>query len=81
MPAQVINGKALAAKVREECAAEVAELGEVGLATCCVGDDPASHVYITGERKAATGVAVHPRTTLHLPAAPRGRASASSSPS
>ena len=59
MPAQMIDGKALAAKVREEVAAEVAELGEVGLATVLVGDDPASHVYITGKHKAATGVGIH----------------------
>ena len=39
MPAQVIDGKALAARVREEVAAEVAELGDVGLTTVLVGDD------------------------------------------
>ena len=55
----MIDGKALAAKVREEVAAEVEELGEVGLATVLVGDDPASHVYITGKHKAATGVGIH----------------------
>jgi len=49
----VIDGKALAAKVRAEVAADVAELGHVGLATVLVGDDPASHVYIRGKHKAA----------------------------
>jgi methylenetetrahydrofolate dehydrogenase (NADP+) / methenyltetrahydrofolate cyclohydrolase len=59
MPAQIIDGKALAAKVREEVAVEVEQLGNVGLATVLVGDDPASHVYIAGKHKAATGVGIH----------------------
>jgi methylenetetrahydrofolate dehydrogenase (NADP+)/methenyltetrahydrofolate cyclohydrolase len=67
MPAQVIDGKALAAKVREEVAAEVEELGDVGLTTVLVGDDPASDVYIRGKHKAATGVGIH-ATDLRLPA-------------
>ena len=67
MPAQLIDGKALAAKVREEVAGEVEELGEVGLTTVLVGDDPASHVYITGKHKAATAVGVH-ANDLRLPA-------------
>src|SRR3982075_592408 len=67
MPAQMIDGKALAAKVREEVASEVEELGEVGLATVLVGDDPASHVYITGKHKAATAVGIH-ANDLRLPA-------------
>ena len=67
MPAQLIDGKALAAKVREEVAAEVEELGEVGLTTVLVGDDPASHVYINGKHKAATGVGIH-ANDLRLPA-------------
>jgi methylenetetrahydrofolate dehydrogenase (NADP+)/methenyltetrahydrofolate cyclohydrolase len=53
--------------VREEVAAEVEELGEVGLATVLVGDDPASHVYITGKHKAATAVGIH-ANDLRLPA-------------
>jgi methylenetetrahydrofolate dehydrogenase (NADP+)/methenyltetrahydrofolate cyclohydrolase len=63
----MIDGKALAAKVREEVAAEVEELGDVGLTTVLVGDDPASHVYITGKQKAATGVGIH-ANDLRLPA-------------
>jgi methylenetetrahydrofolate dehydrogenase (NADP+) / methenyltetrahydrofolate cyclohydrolase len=51
--ATIIDGKALAAKVREEVAASVAELGHVGLATVLVGDDPASHIYINLKQKAA----------------------------
>jgi len=67
MPAQPIDGKLLAAKVREEVAAEVAELGDVGLTTVLVGDDPASHVYINGKHKAATSVGIH-ANDLRLPA-------------
>src|SRR6266545_4403945 len=58
MPAQLIDGKALAAKVREEVAAEVEELGDVGLTTVLVGDDAASDVYIRGKHKAAIGVGI-----------------------
>jgi len=51
--ATIIDGKALAAKVRGEVAGEVAELGHVGLATILVGEDPASEIYIRGKHKAA----------------------------
>jgi methylenetetrahydrofolate dehydrogenase (NADP+)/methenyltetrahydrofolate cyclohydrolase len=67
MPAQTIDGKALAAKVREEVAHEVEELGSVGLTTVLVGDDPASHVYIGGKQKAAQSVGIN-ATDLRLPA-------------
>jgi methylenetetrahydrofolate dehydrogenase (NADP+) / methenyltetrahydrofolate cyclohydrolase len=67
MPAHMIDGKALAATVREEVAAEVEELGDVGLTTILVGDDPASHVYISGKHKAATSVGIH-ANDLRLPA-------------
>jgi methylenetetrahydrofolate dehydrogenase (NADP+)/methenyltetrahydrofolate cyclohydrolase len=65
--ATIIDGKALAAKVREEVAAEVAELGSVGLTTVLVGDDPASHVYINGKHKAAEGVGIT-ANDIRLPA-------------
>jgi methylenetetrahydrofolate dehydrogenase (NADP+)/methenyltetrahydrofolate cyclohydrolase len=67
MSATLIDGKALAAKVREEVAAEVAELGELGLATVLVGDDPASDIYIRGKQKAAQGVGIDARD-VRLPA-------------
>ena len=67
MPAQLIDGKALAAKVREEVAAEVEELGHVGLATVLVGDDPASHVYINLKQKHARDAGIDARD-LKLPA-------------
>lgn len=61
MAAKLIDGKAVAARVRAEVAEEVAafraEHGRVpGLATILVGDDPASTVYVGGKQKACTEV-------------------------
>jgi methylenetetrahydrofolate dehydrogenase (NADP+)/methenyltetrahydrofolate cyclohydrolase len=67
MTATVIDGKALGAKVREEVAASVAQVGHVGLATVLVGDDPASHIYIDLKQKAATAAGMDARD-LKLPA-------------
>jgi methylenetetrahydrofolate dehydrogenase (NADP+)/methenyltetrahydrofolate cyclohydrolase len=67
MAATIMDGKALALRVREEVAAEVAELGEVGLATVLVGDDPASHVYIASKHRAAGEAGMYPRD-VRLPA-------------
>jgi methylenetetrahydrofolate dehydrogenase (NADP+) / methenyltetrahydrofolate cyclohydrolase len=58
MAARIIDGKALAARVREQVATEVeafvAEHGRPpGLATILVGDDPASAVYVGGKQKAS----------------------------
>jgi methylenetetrahydrofolate dehydrogenase (NADP+)/methenyltetrahydrofolate cyclohydrolase len=61
-----MDGKALAARVREDVAREVAELGHVGLATVLVGDDPASHVYISAKHKAATEAGIEARD-IRLP--------------
>ncbi|HZH14811.1 MAG TPA: bifunctional methylenetetrahydrofolate dehydrogenase/methenyltetrahydrofolate cyclohydrolase FolD [Archangium sp.] len=59
--AQLIDGKAVAARVRAEVKAEVeklkAEHGLVpGLTVVRVGEDPASKVYVTGKKKAAEEV-------------------------
>ena len=67
MTATIIDGKALGARVREEVAASVAELGHVGLATILVGDDPPSHIYIDLKQKAATQAGMDARD-LKLPA-------------
>jgi methylenetetrahydrofolate dehydrogenase (NADP+)/methenyltetrahydrofolate cyclohydrolase len=67
VPATIIDGKALGAKVREEVAASVADLGHVGLATVLVGDDPASHIYIDLKQKAAVQAGMEARD-LKLPA-------------
>ncbi len=53
-----MEGAPLAARVRKEVAAEVKELGSVGLATVLVGDDPASHVYVTRKHEAAEEVGI-----------------------
>jgi methylenetetrahydrofolate dehydrogenase (NADP+)/methenyltetrahydrofolate cyclohydrolase len=61
VPATLIDGKALAAKVRAEVAASVAELDHVGVATVLVGDDPASHIYINLKQKAAEAAGIEAR--------------------
>jgi methylenetetrahydrofolate dehydrogenase (NADP+)/methenyltetrahydrofolate cyclohydrolase len=53
-----MDGKALAARIRAEVADEVRELGELGLATVLVGDDPASQIYIRHKHKAADEVGI-----------------------
>jgi methylenetetrahydrofolate dehydrogenase (NADP+)/methenyltetrahydrofolate cyclohydrolase len=65
--ATLIDGKALGAKVRQEVAAQVAELGRVGIATVLVGDDPASHIYIDLKQKAAQAAGMDARD-VKLPA-------------
>jgi methylenetetrahydrofolate dehydrogenase (NADP+)/methenyltetrahydrofolate cyclohydrolase len=60
--AQIIDGKAIAATVRAEVAAEVEEFVAAhggrrpGLATILIGDDPASAVYVNGKQKACREV-------------------------
>jgi methylenetetrahydrofolate dehydrogenase (NADP+)/methenyltetrahydrofolate cyclohydrolase len=57
--ARLIDGKALAERIRGEIAEEVRELGEIGLATVLVGDDPASDIYIRLKHKAAAEVGIN----------------------
>jgi methylenetetrahydrofolate dehydrogenase (NADP+) / methenyltetrahydrofolate cyclohydrolase len=57
--ARLIDGKALAERIRGEIAQEVGELGEIGLATVLVGDDPASDIYIRLKHKAAAEVGLN----------------------
>ena len=61
MAARLMDGKALAERIRGEIAEEVRELGEVGLATVLVGDDPASDIYIRLKHKAAAEVGINAR--------------------
>jgi len=61
MAATIIDGKAVAAQVRAEVAADVAAFtarhGErPGLATILVGDDPGSAVYVAGKQRASAEV-------------------------
>ncbi len=59
MAARVIDGKAVAAGVRERVAREVAELpSPPGLATILVGDDPASEVYVRMKREDSAQVGI-----------------------
>ncbi len=62
MTATILDGNALGLRVREEVAAECAELAKrgvtPGLAAVLVGDDPASHVYVRNKRKAAEKVGI-----------------------
>jgi methylenetetrahydrofolate dehydrogenase (NADP+)/methenyltetrahydrofolate cyclohydrolase len=63
MAARIIDGKAVAARVRAQVAVDVrafvAEHGRApGLATILVGDDPASGVYVAGKQKASQEVGI-----------------------
>jgi methylenetetrahydrofolate dehydrogenase (NADP+) / methenyltetrahydrofolate cyclohydrolase len=59
MSARIIDGKAVAAQVRERVRLEVAEMDEKpGLATILVGDDPASRVYVRNKIKACEEVGI-----------------------
>ncbi|MEW4530143.1 bifunctional methylenetetrahydrofolate dehydrogenase/methenyltetrahydrofolate cyclohydrolase FolD [Maioricimonas sp. JC845] len=72
MPAQLIDGKAISAKVREEVADGVRELIDTTgvqphLVAVLVGDDPASAIYVRGKQRACEKAGI--RSTLHrLPA-------------
>jgi 5,10-methylene-tetrahydrofolate dehydrogenase/methenyl tetrahydrofolate cyclohydrolase len=62
MTAKIIDGKAIAADIRAETAKGVAQLKEKGiqpgLATVLVGDDPASHKYVSMKRKMCAEVGI-----------------------
>jgi methylenetetrahydrofolate dehydrogenase (NADP+)/methenyltetrahydrofolate cyclohydrolase len=59
MSARIIDGKAVAARVREEVAREIAATGLTpGLATVLVGDDPASAVYVRMKREDSAEVGI-----------------------
>lgn len=64
MTAKIIDGKALAAKVREEVAARVSQIKEQegwtpGLAVVLVGEDPASKVYVRNKHRACEQVGLY----------------------
>jgi methylenetetrahydrofolate dehydrogenase (NADP+)/methenyltetrahydrofolate cyclohydrolase len=58
MAARLMDGKGLAERIRAEVAEELQELGEVGLTTILVGDDPASDIYIRRKQEAAKEVGI-----------------------
>jgi methylenetetrahydrofolate dehydrogenase (NADP+) / methenyltetrahydrofolate cyclohydrolase len=53
-----MDGRALAARIREGLKAEIAGFGEVRLATILVGEDPASQIYIRLKHQAAEEVGI-----------------------
>jgi len=71
MSAKIIDGKAIAKKVRAEVREEAEKLKAQGiepyLAVILVGDDPASQVYVRNKEKAAEKVGIL-TTTHRLPA-------------
>ncbi|MCY4086100.1 MAG: bifunctional 5,10-methylenetetrahydrofolate dehydrogenase/5,10-methenyltetrahydrofolate cyclohydrolase [Actinomycetia bacterium] len=61
MPATMMDGTALAARVRGQVADEVAALGiPIGLATVLVGDDPASAIYVRRKQEACVEAGIEP---------------------
>jgi len=72
MSAHIIDGKAIAAAIRQEVAEGVARLqaahGVVpGLTVVLVGEDPASQVYVRNKEKAATTIGMNSQV-IRLPA-------------
>lgn len=65
---EIIDGKALAAKIRAELKDKIKKSGkEVGLAVIIVGDDPASCVYVRNKTKACEETGIR-SDTYALPA-------------
>lgn len=60
---QIIDGKAIAAQMKDELKEKVARLSQEGrqvtLAVIQVGDDPASSVYVGNKKKACAYVGIH----------------------
>ena len=72
LPAQILDGKALAATIRAEVAGQVAEhratTGRIpGLAVVLVGENPASRVYVRNKQAAAEAAGIA-GTLIRLPA-------------
>ena len=59
MSAQIIDGKTIAAALREKIARDVAAMDKKpGLAVVLIGDDPASHIYVGNKIKACGQVGI-----------------------
>jgi methylenetetrahydrofolate dehydrogenase (NADP+) / methenyltetrahydrofolate cyclohydrolase len=71
LPAEIIDGVAIAARVRLRVAQETAELKQrgitPGLTAVLVGDDPASAVYVASKEKACKEAGMHGES-IRLPA-------------
>lgn len=63
MSAQLLDGKATAAKIRSELAEQVVQLKQAGivpgLGTILVGDDPGSHSYVAGKHRDCEQVGIN----------------------
>ncbi|QJR10789.1 Bifunctional protein FolD protein [Usitatibacter rugosus] len=64
MTARILDGKAIAAEFRNECAVRVQRLKEEkglvpGIAVVIVGDDPASKVYVRNKAQACEAIGMH----------------------
>src|SRR5579885_1274618 len=73
MPAQLIDGKALAAKIQSEIALEVAALQKAkgfvpGLVVILVGDNEASKIYVRNKEAACKKAGMY-ADQINLPAA------------
>ena len=70
MAAQLLDGKAMSAELREELALRVQRLKEKGvtpgLAVILVGDDPASQIYVKNKELGCQQVGIH-SVTIRLP--------------
>lgn len=71
IPAQIIDGKVLAERLRSQVAAEVARLRadyklQPGLAVVLVGDDPASQTYVKSKGEHSLAIGMH-SVTHRLP--------------
>lgn len=60
--AQIIDGKAISAQIKEELKLEVVQLKEKGIVPCLaviqVGNDPASSVYVNNKKKACAYIGI-----------------------
>lgn len=70
--AEILDGKSMAASVREQIAGEVATVGPTlgrppGIAVVLVGDDPASAVYVRNKENDAKKVGMHSEV-IRMPA-------------
>jgi methylenetetrahydrofolate dehydrogenase (NADP+) / methenyltetrahydrofolate cyclohydrolase len=72
LPAELIDGNAIAKSIRQEVTLEVAKLVargiKPGLAVVLVGDDPASEVYVRNKGRACDEAGMH-SVTINMPAA------------
>ena len=64
MAAEIIDGKAIARRIRAELAEEILRLGREqgitpGLAVVLVGENPASKVYVSSKNKACAEIGIY----------------------